>query len=347
MLILTGMIGLLLVGIAFAGLAGPFGAEDATDSEETANTPSETDALPRQADTDLPDMLTLALDDLQGDGTVITGTTGDDILAGGAGNDLIHSGAGEDQIGGRGGDDTLIGGAGRDDLHGAEGDDSLLGGNDADTLYGGDGNDTLFGEDGDDVLFGQSGDDTLYGGDGMDSLQGGPGNDLLFGGAGNDALHGGLDNDTLIGGAGADTLFGGVGDDLLVGYVGTGDDLSQPSYLNGGDGDDTIIAGNGDIVSGGRGADLFTLGHWITDPVQIMDFDTVEDRLLVVFDDITHNSPVVELREGDPLDDRTKLYLDGVHIASFAGSGGLQLSDIVLIGETEFGSVIPIRRWEA
>jgi Ca2+-binding RTX toxin-like protein len=347
MLILTGMIGLLLAGIAFAGLADPFGPDDATDSKETAKAPSKTDALQRQADTDLPDMLTLALDDLQGGGAVINGTTGDDILAGGAGNDLIQNGAGENQIGGRDGNDTLIGGTGRDDLHGAEGDDSLLGGNGADTLYGGEGNDTLFGEDGDDILFGQSGDDTLYGGDGMDSLQGGPGNDLLFGGAGNDALHGGLDNDTLIGGAGADTLFGGVGDDLLVGNAGKGDNFSQPSYLNGGDGDDTIVAGNSDIVSGGQGADLFTLGYWITDPVKIMDFDTVEDRLLVVFDDTTRNSPVVELREGDPVDDRTSLYLDGVHIASFAGSGGLQLSDIVLIGETELASVIPIRQWEA
>ncbi|MCD1626712.1 calcium-binding protein [Seohaeicola saemankumensis] len=346
MLILTGVIGLLVAGVALTGLADPFGAEDPADGKEDASAPSRTDASPKQAETGLPDMLTLALDDLQGGGTVIAGGSGDDILAGGAGNDLIPSGAGEDQIGGRRGDDTLIGGAGRDDLHGAEGEDRLLGGHDADTLYGGDGNDTQFGEEGDDLLFGQSGDDTLYGGDGMDSLQGGPGNDLLFGGDGNDALHGGLDNDTLIGGTGADTVFGGVGNDLLVGNVATGDDLSPPSYLNGGDGDDTISSGNGDIVSGGRGADLFTLGHWIADPVQVMDFDTAEDSLLVLFDDTVNEEPDVELRDGSPAEDRTELYLDGVHVASFAGTGSLQLSDIILIAESGLASVTGTSHWQ-
>jgi len=339
MLVLTGVIGLLIAGFALVGLGDSLGTHAGDEGTDDSNASADRDTSARQQDTDLPDLLAQAWNDSQGDGMILTGQSGDEILAGGDGHDLIHGGAGDDQIGGRDGDDTLFGGAGRDDMHGAEGHDSLSGGADADTLYGGSGNDILLGDDGADLLFGQSGDDTLYSGEGDDSLQGGPGNDILFGGAGDDALHGGLGDDTLVAGTGADTLFGGVGNDLLLGNLVKGDGPSDPSYLNGAQGDDTIVAGSGDIISGGPDTDLFTLGHWITDPVQIMDFNSAEDRLLVVYDNNITNDPLIELRVGETANDRMNLYLDGAHIASFSGTDAPHLSDIVLMAQSDLAGL--------
>ena len=87
---------------------------------------------------------------------------------------------------------------------------------------------------------------------GNDTLEGGAGNDLLLGEAGNDSLLGGDGADTLEGGAGADTLAGGAGHDLLAG--GAGADI-----VRGEAGNDTILAGQGDSVTGGEGDDLFRL----------------------------------------------------------------------------------------
>ncbi len=293
-------------------------SDDGTQDGDLATAP---DASDTTADTSQP--------------LVLTGSAGDEILAGQAGEDMIDGAAGDDQIGGRDGADTLLGNDGRDDLHGADGNDSLFGGAEDDTLYGGSGDDALFGDGGDDLLFGQNGDDALAGGDGADSLHGGPGSDILRGGAGDDALHGGLGDDTLTGDTGADTLFGGDGDDLLNGILTDGQAQPDADFLNGGDGADTILAGSGDIVTAGRGADFLTMGHWITDPVQVVDFDATEDSLIVVYDDTTGTDPMIELRPDDGGTDRVDLFLDGAHIASLATGNGLTLSDIALVGQSQ------------
>jgi Ca2+-binding RTX toxin-like protein len=378
MLVFTGIIGLLVAGVAFAGFGSLMESDAENGSDADSDAAAEEGSAPDDSDTDQPDLLTQALapeplaaapedagvlsvisqaDVASNDGTqdsdlatapaasditedtgqplVLTGSAGDEILAGQAGEDMIDGAAGDDQIGGRDGADTLLGNDGRDDLHGADGNDSLSGGAENDTLYGGSGDDALFGGGGDDLLFGQNGDDALTGGDGADSLHGGPGSDILRGGAGDDALHGGLGNDTLIGDTGADTLFGGDGDDLLNGIL--TDDQAQPDadFLNGGDGADTILAGSGDIVTAGRGTDFLTMGHWITDPVQVVDFDATEDSLIVVYDDTTGTDPMIELRPDDGGTDRVDLFLDGTHIASLAGGSGLTLSDIALVGQSQ------------
>jgi Ca2+-binding RTX toxin-like protein len=121
-------------------------------------------------------------------GSVITGTTGDDV---------IH---------GTPFDDHLSGGDGNDTIFGHEGDDLLDGGTGDDQLFGGPGNDRLLGGAGNDGLFGGDGDDALLGGAGNDRLSGEAGRDLLDGGSGNDILDGGADPDRLSGGAGDDIL---------------------------------------------------------------------------------------------------------------------------------------------
>jgi len=100
----------------------------------------------------------------------------------------------------------------------------------------------------------------------MDTLIGGMGNDLLNGGEDDDQLSGGIGDDTLIGGQGEDVLFGDLGNDRIDGTEQPATDTTGPQqtdnkllderdYLNGGDGDDTLIAGASDVVTPGLGQD--------------------------------------------------------------------------------------------
>ncbi|MDA8483973.1 heme peroxidase, partial [Pseudomonas resinovorans] len=183
-------------------------------------------------------------------GTLIVGTTGDDVLNGTAGIDEIQGLAGNDTLNGLAGDDVLDGGTGNDRLNGGVGNDVLIGAADDDVLIGGSGNDTMTGGAGNDtyevtdagdivaelgsegldtvwtslasytlganverLFFGGSGNFTGTGNDLNNTVQGGAGNDGLDGGVGNDVLTGGVGNDVLIGGAGNDSMSGGAGND--------------------------------------------------------------------------------------------------------------------------------------
>jgi Ca2+-binding RTX toxin-like protein len=126
------------------------------------------------------------------------------------------------------------------------GDDNLLGTIDADLIDGLAGNDTIAG---------LAGDDTLLGGEGQDVIEGGEGFDYLEGGSDNDTLLGGNGDDQLYGGAGIDSIEGGDGNDFLYDVSGIG------NTLNGGLGDDAIIAGIGSQVDGGDGYDDLILNY--------------------------------------------------------------------------------------
>jgi Ca2+-binding RTX toxin-like protein len=216
----------------------------------------------------------------------ITLGAGADFAQGGDGDDFVSGGDGDDTIDGGNDDDELNGGNGNDTLYGYEGDDDLIGGNDSDTLHGGDGADFLSGGNGSDTLFGYEGNDELQGGNAADTLAGDEGNDNLNGGGGNDALDGDEGNDLLIGGSGIDTLDGGDDNDQLIG----GYQIPAMNYaasdasgdtLNGGSGDDSIIADDGnffpllvretiggnDVVRGGSGNDLI-FGGFGSDNIQ-------------------------------------------------------------------------------
>jgi Ca2+-binding RTX toxin-like protein len=147
----------------------------------------------------------------------------------------------------------------------------------------------LDGHGGDDLVNGFDGQDLIHGGDGNDTLNGGDETgptaptygDAIDGGAGDDTISGGGGRDILVGGLGADTINGDDGDD----FIADGDtglftttastfisgwglqevrlqliiDRHAPDQsvdtLNGGAGNDTIVAGLGDIIDGGDGSD--------------------------------------------------------------------------------------------
>jgi Ca2+-binding RTX toxin-like protein len=110
-------------------------------------------------------------------------------------------------------------------------------------VIGGSGNDVLIGTAGKDFVYGGAGNDRLSLLEGDDVGNGGSGNDMVAGDAGDDLVIGGLGNDELVGGRGKDILSGDAGTDEL--YGGADNDR-----LSGGRGD-------GDVVVGGAGDDIF------------------------------------------------------------------------------------------
>lgn len=177
------------------------------------------------------------------------------------------------------------------------------------------------------------------GGDGDDTLTGTPETDLLGGGAGDDLIDGLGADDELVGGAGADTLFGSWGGDLLSGVVRDGDgiDRDDADFLNGGDGDDTLEIGTGDVATGGEGADSFVLGRWVADgeAPTLMDFDRAEDRMLVFYDDSDGAAPPdLALRPSAETPGMTEILSDGAPLAIMPDADAPALDSIVLLGES-------------
>ncbi|MBB3994367.1 Ca2+-binding RTX toxin-like protein [Sulfitobacter undariae] len=248
----------------------------------------------------------------------VAGTPEADHMRGRDGSDVLNGGNDNDALYGDGGDDTLNGDGGNDTLHGDHGGDALNGGADDDVLFGHSENDTLSGDAGDDYLQGSAGDDELAGGDGDDTLQGG------------------LDNDTIVGGLGADLLFGGWGNDVLSGVVhnASAGDHDSGDFLNGGGGDDSILAGAGDIITAGSGADEIVLGDWITsgEAAQILDYAPEEDNIVLLWDDSAGDSaePQISLSDDPDTTEQTLILMDGAVVAVVNGSD-LELGDITLI----------------
>jgi Ca2+-binding RTX toxin-like protein len=108
------------------------------------------------------------------------------------------------------------------------------------------GNDTLTGDVNDNFIDGLGGDDLI---------SGLGGDDYLIGGAGNDTVTGGIGNDYLVADEGIDSINGDDGNDYLYDIFGIG------NTLNGGVGDDTIVAGVGSNVNGGAGINTLVLDY--------------------------------------------------------------------------------------
>ena len=240
---------------------------------------------------------------------IINGEVGNDTLMGGEGSDTLDGGIGDDNVQGGNGNDFLAGGIGIDTLSGNDGNDLLDGGTGIDLLLGGLGDDIGYGGTGADKLKGDAGNDYLFGGIDGDTLLGGAGSDLLEGGDGNDILadtdsttvYGSTstDRDAMIGGLGVDTFYGGYdtmwgneGDDIFnvknqgTVYGGVGNDkitvtntnATLNSWLEGGFGNDTIIAGSGnDTLFSGYGIDKLAGG--VGNDKYVMTFDNTADTI--------------------------------------------------------------------
>lgn len=256
----------------------------------------------------------------------LTGGASADILSTNGGNDQIWGGAGDDALTSRGGDDSVVAGDGSDQVFGGDGDDFLMAGGGNDTVYGESGHDLINGEGQDDMIYAGSGDDDVMGGAGHDQIFGGEGRDTLSGAAGNDAIDGGLGDDLIAGGVGADELFGGAGDDTIWGQSAGAQDRDA-DFLNGGDGNDQLILGQGDTGHGGAGTDTFAVTDFGAN-AQIIDFDPVQDQLLIQYDPQQIVDPVVTVQSGDA--GETLVLLNGNLVASLTNGAGLDAGQISL-----------------
>lgn len=227
---------------------------------------------------------------------VIEGTGNADVLRGSAEREFMLGGANADKIEGGAANDVLLGEAG------------------SDSIFGGIGSDVLLGGAGNDAVFGGRGFDTLIGGAGNDALNGGAGNDLIAGSSGTDKIEGGAGADIISGydldtGATAttinmvaaepqasakleaivDTAEANFGADatadviarLRAGLTGA-DTVNGDDALFGGRGNDTIFGDFSDTMSGGQGADAFTItSDGANEVVTITDLNPAEDTLRI------------------------------------------------------------------
>ena len=113
-------------------------------------------------------------------------------------------------------------------------------------------------------------------------------------------------------------MFGGDGEDDLDG----GDDLDT-DYVNGGDGDDTLIARSNDVLSGGQGQDMFV--YTSTTTAEITDFETGVDKIFLNIDDTASDGSIsIDKLENDLY----QINLDGTPIASVLSEHTIDLTDI-------------------
>ena len=307
MILFTGIVGLLMLGGLMMGPTdsdvdltaledADAAAEDEKQEELSASQNSASPASDILSGTDLDD--------------VIDAMSGDDQVNGYAGDDLLSGGNGDDQVLGGDGNDTLLGESGKDDLHGGFGEDDIQGGDDADKLWGHMGNDTLSGNDGD------------------DTLKGGAGADILLGDNGNDGLHGNDGNDSVDGGAGEDVLFGGNGDDHIEG----GSDAVR-DFLNGGRGDDFLIAQEADVLTGGEGSDTFAIDTstgFFDQSAEIIDFNANEDQIEIMLDETNFDQGLKNIRIETNDIGQSVVYLNNEAIVAINAETPLLPNDIVL-----------------
>ncbi len=111
------------------------------------------------------------------------------------------------------------------------------------------------------------------------------------------------------------------------------DDSDARDFLNGGSGDDLILAGHGDLITTGAGADTVLLGDWIEEgqAVEIVDFQPEEDRLIVFYDAQAGDEPSLSLEPEPEGGTSQAVLLNGVQIATIGNATGLTLEHIALL----------------
>lgn len=170
----------------------------------------------------------------------IDGTEGADTLTGTDASELIRGLAGNDRIDGAGGDDWIYGGEGDDSVAAATGDDRIFLGA-GDDVYGAEDPGTA------------EGSDTIEGGSGDDTITVNDGTHVIWGDDADGDVEG---NDSLTAHGGQVTIQGGAGNDTIAAHD---DATGSADELYGGDGDDLIEVGAGDLAEGGEGTDTYRL----------------------------------------------------------------------------------------
>jgi Ca2+-binding RTX toxin-like protein len=292
MLAIIGLLGLAVAGTAFVGFPTLSGGSDTDPSGATD------DAAPQTNDpetTDVGGFLDIDEDAERGliDDLAVTdiadNTTDQEAFA-----DLVRAETVDlyNEFFGNDGDDIAAGQSSHDYLDGRGGDDTLWGGDGDDHVHGGAGDDTVSGDGGDDLVYGYIGDDDMSGGTGDDKLHAGDGDDVINGGSGNDELLGGH-----------------------------GEDIAEKNYLNGSDGQETLIGNDGDVMSGGADADRFEITGGT---VSIMDY--ADDDLLV----LNYEGNVPELTTQSTADG-TILLANGAPVASLYGVTAFDVGTVQLV----------------
>ncbi len=162
------------------------------------------------------------------DFVVINGTMPAGAINGTAGNDTLTGTPGDDTINGLGGNDSISGLAGNDSISGGDGNDTMDGGPGADTLDGGAGNDTYV------FNASEASGDLISDASGVDTVVVTSANAVLIW-----HLQPGIENLTL---RGSSFFVVGEGNSLdnVLRNEGT---AATEGYLDGGDGNDTLIGG--------------------------------------------------------------------------------------------------------
>lgn len=304
------MLGLLLLTLLPLAVFGGFGGADDAVIDEDPLTGDDTlsGGSPGGQDPLVPG---------SGGGTSGGGSSGggyDDVQVGTDMNDTLTGGNSMDLLSGLGGDDSVRGGRGDDVLFGFAGNDTLKGDAGVDAIVAGLGDDTVWGMDGDDILLGNGGNDLLLGGGGDDVLVDYSGSDTLNGGAGDDLLLAIDQSDKItafdiLTSSGSPSLNEANFRTSLRTTFGVDDDLGDdditvlyeevrgglrtdntPDVLDGGAGNDVLLADDGDTLTGGAGTDLFVVytdpnAALNNDPVLITDFDPKTDILQISVED--------------------------------------------------------------
>ncbi len=197
------------------------------------------------------------------------------------------------------GDDYFKGSSVNDRMSGLLGDDTLDGGNGQDYLEGNAGADLLRGGRDRDLLLDHFNDNS------NDTLQGGRGNDKIGSVGGQDVLEGGRGDDYLFATNGAHLLLGGRGDDHLTGGHMTNE--YGISTLDGGYGNDNILALGNTLITGGRGDDTF---------------------VFLYVEHATSSAPniITDFEQGKDVIDLSALTtLSFIGTSAFAGTGGAEV----------------------
>jgi Ca2+-binding RTX toxin-like protein len=192
------------------------------------------------------------------------------LINGLGGNDTINASALDAgrinlTIDGGAGNDTIVGSAGNDVLIGGDGNDVVTGGRGNDTALLGAGDDRYIWNagDGSDVIDGQDGNDTLVvnGSNADETITVTANGSRVLVGVGAATMDiGTIENVMINGGGGDDVIIAGNGLSALTSLTvdgGAGNDT-----ITGGDGNDVLIGGDGnDLITGGRGNDTALLGN--------------------------------------------------------------------------------------